>query len=72
MDMESEPTERHERWCWFNSIMKKSYQRGRPLLRWLLVPLVLPTPGAWIVTTVWAFGVVLLAEPVSLPPHGGA
>ena len=67
MEMESEPTEHYERWCWFNSIMRKSCQHGGQLIRWLLAPLVLPTPGAWLVTAMWAFGVVLLAERI-FPP----
>jgi hypothetical protein len=31
----------------------------------LVPPLFLPTPGAWIVTTLWTFGVVLLTEKIN-------
>ena len=48
-------------------VIKRGAQHGWQMLRWLLAPLVSLIPGAWIVTTVWTFGIVLLTERV-FPP----
>lgn len=50
-------------WC----VIRRGGRHGRQMLRWLLAPLVKPTPGAWIVATGWTFGVVLLTEHVFTP-----
>jgi hypothetical protein len=66
-DMESESIECYKRWRRLELVIRKFCRLVWQTLRWLVPPLFLPTPGAWIVTTLWTFGVVLLTEKVWFP-----
>ena len=49
MNTESELTECEKRWRMLESVIRKFWQPLWQTLRWLIPPLIRPTPGAWIV-----------------------